>query len=111
MWCGRPRRRRWRPVAKHPAAAANDGLWKLRAVCRGHDPELWFPGKRGVRPMTRKQQMELARRRAARQAQAKAICMECPVRAECLEWAKDNDEREGIWGGLTPQERGVQPLR
>ena len=29
----------------------------------------------------------------------------CDVRAECLEYALANDERFGIWGGLSERER------
>lgn len=34
---------------------------------------------------------------------AKAICARCPVSEECLEFGMD--ERAGIWGGTTPDER------
>lgn len=35
----------------------------------------------------------------------KKICAGCPVKAECLDAALENDERAGIWGGKTPQQR------
>jgi WhiB family transcriptional regulator, redox-sensing transcriptional regulator len=35
----------------------------------------------------------------------KRICMACPVREECLDYALSNDERFGIWGGLSERER------
>ena len=35
---------------------------------------------------------------------AKAICYNCPVKADCLAWAMKNRE-DGIWGGTTPVER------
>ena len=34
-----------------------------------------------------------------------AICTSCEVRAQCLEYALENDERFGIWGGLSERER------
>jgi len=37
--------------------------------------------------------------------EAKRICSGCEVRAECLEYALANDERFGIWGGLSERER------
>lgn len=37
--------------------------------------------------------------------EAKAICATCPVQAQCLKFAIDNDERDGVWGGLTAKER------
>ena len=38
-------------------------------------------------------------------ARAKAICSACPVAAECLTWAIESNQSEGIWGGHTPKER------
>ena len=43
--------------------------------------------------------------RLARERRAKAVCASCPVRVECLEHAIAVDERYGIWGGLTQDER------
>lgn len=37
--------------------------------------------------------------------EAKEICSRCPVREECLNFAVDNNETYGVWGGLTPRER------
>ena len=37
--------------------------------------------------------------------EAKRVCLSCEVRAECLEYALGNDERFGIWGGLSERER------
>ncbi|MBN9325765.1 MAG: WhiB family transcriptional regulator, partial [Cellulomonas sp.] len=37
--------------------------------------------------------------------EAKKVCTQCEVRAECLEYALANDERFGIWGGLSERER------
>lgn len=62
-----------------------------RPVCVG-DPECWFAsGARG---------QELIE-------QAVAACSWCPVRVECLAYAVAADEREGVWGGSTPEERRV----
>ena len=36
---------------------------------------------------------------------AKAICASCLVRKECLDFAIDNNELFGIYGGKTPRER------
>lgn len=42
---------------------------------------------------------------------AKAICngtydgRPCPLLSSCLEFAMTNNERYGIWGGMTPEER------
>ena len=37
---------------------------------------------------------------------AKKLCSECPIRLQCLNTAMMQREGYGIWGGLTPQERG-----
>lgn len=61
--------------------------WQDQALCAQTDPEAFFPEKGGS---TR---------------EAKRICQACPVRDECLEFALENDERFGIWGGLSDRER------
>lgn len=61
--------------------------WQERALCAQTDPEAFFPEKGGS---TR---------------EAKRICAGCEVRAECLEYALAQDERFGIWGGLSERER------
>ncbi|MGO1509109.1 MAG: WhiB family transcriptional regulator [Actinomycetaceae bacterium] len=61
--------------------------WQDRALCAQTDPEAFFPEKGGS---TR---------------EAKRVCTSCDVRAECLEYALENDERFGIWGGLSERER------
>ena len=43
--------------------------------------------------------------RVRREARALAVCAQCVVRDECLQHAVDNNERYGIWGGLTDRER------
>lgn len=68
-------------------AAEEDRAWMADAKCLDADPEAFFPEKGGS---TR---------------EAKRVCAACPVRQECLEYALDNDERFGIWGGLSERER------
>ncbi|PJN38967.1 hypothetical protein CG747_20700 [Streptomyces sp. CB02959] len=41
----------------------------------------------------------------AGQDDAKAVCLGCPLRPACLDYALTNDERFGVWGGLTVRER------
>ncbi len=38
-------------------------------------------------------------------AEAKELCDACPVRRECLNYALENELKDGIWGGLTEAER------
>jgi WhiB family transcriptional regulator, redox-sensing transcriptional regulator len=61
--------------------------WAHEAKCLQAEPDTFFPEKGGS---TR---------------EAKRICALCDVRAECLEYALENDERFGIWGGLSERER------
>ncbi|MBO1900616.1 WhiB family transcriptional regulator [Leucobacter weissii] len=61
--------------------------WQADALCAQTDPEAFFPEKGGS---TR---------------EAKRVCEGCEVRSECLEYALANDERFGIWGGLSERER------
>ncbi len=61
--------------------------WQERALCAQTDPEAFFPEKGGS---TR---------------EAKRVCQSCDVRMDCLEYALANDERFGIWGGLSERER------
>ena len=37
--------------------------------------------------------------------EAKEVCRGCVVREECLEFALQNGEKFGIWGGLSERER------
>ena len=36
---------------------------------------------------------------------AKSVCNQCWMKDDCLKYALDNNEREGIWGATTPRER------
>lgn len=36
---------------------------------------------------------------------AKKVCAGCPVVDECLAYALDTNQTEGVWGGLLPGER------
>jgi len=64
-----------------------DQPWADQALCAQTDPEMFFPDKGGS---TR---------------EAKAVCAQCFVQAECLDWALTTNERFGIWGGLSERER------
>lgn len=66
-----------------------DLAWRLRAACRGRDPALWFPLSPGAREVRI----------------AKAFCSSCPVRPRCLHEALRRGDLQGIWGGLTTEER------
>lgn len=61
--------------------------WKLWAACSDTDPEVFFPGP------------------GESASEAKRICGNCAVPAECLDYALRHDERFGIWGGLSERAR------
>ena len=65
----------------------NPLAWQTDSLCAQTDPEAFFPEKGGS---TR---------------DAKKICTACEVKSQCLEYALANDERFGIWGGLSERER------
>lgn len=77
------------PGVRRPSESGADSAlaWQTDALCAQTDPEAFFPEKGGS---TR---------------DAKRIYTSCDVRGECLEYALQNDERFGIWGGLSERER------
>ena len=64
-----------------------DRSWQDQANCLGVDPDLFFP------------------ERGASTREAKEVCRGCVVRLECLEYALQNGEKFGIWGGMSERER------
>ena len=72
-------------------AAADDG-WRDRALCRDTDPDLFFPvGTTGHALV----QIE----------HAKAVCGQCPVTGECLDFALDTNQD---MGPESPQTRWLE---
>jgi WhiB family redox-sensing transcriptional regulator len=73
--------------------------WQVRAACGPDDAELFFPISY-VDPAC-----------LPKVEEAKSICATCPVRQFCLDDALDEEKRtkaesrNGIRGGLTPEER------
>ncbi len=61
--------------------------WMDWAICLEVDPEIFFPGQGGSLQDVR------------------AICRQCPVEAECLEYALANPELEGVWAGTGERQR------
>lgn len=60
--------------------------WRDNALCAQTDPEIFHPESGDpIRP-------------------ALAVCMACPVRRPCAEYAIPN-ELWGVWGGLSAKER------
>ncbi len=71
----------------NPDEVADAESWQMFANCLGVDPDLFFP------------------ERGASTKEAKGVCRGCVVREDCLEYALENGEKFGIWGGLSERER------
>jgi WhiB family transcriptional regulator, redox-sensing transcriptional regulator len=88
-------------MASHPVPCAEPDpsacmgplpAWRMKAACLDEDPELFFPKGTTGHAL---EQIE----------QAKAVCNQCPVIDECLEWALDSNQDSGVWGGRSEEER------
>lgn len=69
-------------------------VWQVNGACRDMDSNLFYY-----------EDQERGPAKEARIAKAKAVCQGCSVKTECLEFALEINERYGIWGGLTEEER------
>ncbi len=75
------------PLDAHLDPAAAEFTWMRDAKCRGIDPAEFFPSDGlGV-------------------DHARRVCDDCPVRAECLEYALEFRIEHGVWGGASERER------
>jgi WhiB family redox-sensing transcriptional regulator len=69
-------------------AARTDRSWMADAACRGaDDPNLWHPTA------------------GLPSSWAIAVCNRCPVRERCADYAITINDRHGVWGGLTFEQR------
>ena len=64
-----------------------DTSWMSKGKCQDLPPETFFPND-GVG-------VDVARR----------ICVDCPVKSPCLEYAMANHIDHGVWGGTSERER------
>jgi WhiB family redox-sensing transcriptional regulator len=69
--------------------------WQAKAACRGPHASAFFPPSHAERKDEK----------AAREQRAKAICADCHVRRDCLDYAVRIREPHGIWGGMNEVER------
>lgn len=74
--------------------AIADREWIDFAICGGHGHLFFEPF--GERPGPR----------SRREAKAKRLCAQCPVKQCCLEAGRRNHE-SGLWGGETEEERAL----
>ncbi|WP_066954314.1 WhiB family transcriptional regulator [Streptomyces lushanensis] len=65
--------------------------WQESALCAQTGPDFFFPAP------------------GSSTREAKRLCGACEGREACLQYALANDERFGVWGGLSEKER--QKLR
>ncbi len=61
--------------------------WMSQAKCKDMDPDVFFPSD-GVG-------VQIAQR----------VCLVCPVKLPCLEYALAHRVHEGVWGGTSERER------
>lgn len=64
-----------------------DSAWQEQALCAQTGADFFFPEP------------------GSSVREAKRICGMCEMRSACLEYALNNDERFGVWGGLSEKER------
>ena len=74
--------------AENPLSLMTPDEWDI-AACRYHPKETFFPDRNNYGQVW---------------AQARIICNECPVKEPCAQAGAH--EVFGMWGGLTPAERG-----
>ena len=81
------KRRTLRPLVTRLWEPRTKMKWLDDAACAGMDPGVFFPDNHHE------------------YGPAVKVCGDCRVTQECLDFALSNDEGDGVWGGLTPQDR------
>lgn len=71
------------------AVSRPDRAWMDRAACRSMSIDLFFPADADTGGVTA----------------AKRVCGTCIARTDCLDYAVDTLQKDGVWGGTTLQER------
>lgn len=69
----------------------DDGRWRDKAFCKGQ-PDLI--------PLFFTENAKRNNTRAMMVAEAQKLCNQCEVRKECYNFARKNDLRHGVWGGV-----------
>lgn len=79
-------------IADSPIGVEPLRNWRDVAACRDTDPDLFFPvGTTGA---------------AVHQIEAaKAVCDVCLAKDACLQFAIENNQDSGVWGGTSEDER------
>lgn len=84
--------------AQRAALVEEQRDWWRSAACLEADPELFFP-------------VSAYGPGAGEIAMAKAVCAECAVRRQCLQYALATHQLHGVWGGTTEDERQLHVRR
>jgi WhiB family transcriptional regulator, redox-sensing transcriptional regulator len=69
---------------EHPPRAE---MWRDEAACLGLDATVFYPADDDEAD------------------DARAVCAQCAVRVQCLEYALERREKDGVWGGATERDR------
>lgn len=78
---------RTRTTAQDDARVESALSWQESALCAQTGADFFFPAP------------------GSSTREAKLLCGACEGREACLSYALDNDERFGVWGGLSEKER------
>lgn len=70
-----------------PPLAEHDPDWMDFAACRGKDPSVFFFED------------------TSPNHEARQLCITCPVRMDCLEYAVEHEKDWGVWAGVTARVR------
>jgi WhiB family redox-sensing transcriptional regulator len=70
------------------STSCEDVRWRAEAACRERSVGLFFPEQ-------------------GEPSSARRVCVRCPVRRACLEYALVTGQEHGVWGGSTARERNL----
>lgn len=76
----------------HRPSTWDDASWRDDAACRNANPALFFPTASAGDVIEDTES-------------ALALCRRCPVRERCLEFAMVTNQRDGIWGATSEEDR------
>ena len=71
----------------------SEKAWHVRAECAGVNPDRFYPND--APEFNTPAEIDIT----------KKICADCVVRSQCLEYAITTNQKAGIWGGQTEEER------
>ena len=81
-------------LSRLPTTTQDAWEWQYSGLCSAVDPRLFFHPESERGPARRN-----------RDNAAVAVCIQCPVIADCRNHALSVREGHGVWGGLTEQDR------